>query len=300
MDTSDKNTGTNAVPRISLNNGTTIPQLGFGTLNVPPDRNPTPENTAKTAEIVSQVIQIGYRFIDTAQMYGNEKGVGDGIAASGVPREELYISTKIGNGNHRPDAVRRSFDESLEKLGLSYLDLLLMHWPLPTLYDGDFVSTWKAMAELSASGRVRSIGVSNFEPAHLDRIVNETGVIPVVNQIEVHPGFNNDAAVKASIRYGIAVEAWSPLGQGKISEKPVIQRIATAHGKTYAQTVLRWHIQHGYIIFPKSMHRERMEENLHIFDFALSAEEVASIDALDEGEAGRVGPNPNTFDWLPA
>jgi len=300
MDTKDKNASTNAVPRITLNNGATIPQLGFGTLNVPPDRNPTPENTAKTAEIVSQVIQIGYRFIDTAQMYGKEKGVGDGIAASGVPREELFITTKIGNGNHHPDAVRRSFDESLEKLGLDYLDLLLMHWPLPTLYDGDFVSTWKAMAELAASGRVRSIGVSNFEPAHLDRIVNETGIIPVVNQIEVHPGFNNDAAVKASIRYGIAIEAWSPLGQGKISEKPVIQQIATAYGKTYAQTVLRWHIQHGYIIFPKSMHRERIEENLHIFDFALSAEEVASIDALDEGEAGRVGPNPNTFAWIPA
>lgn len=298
MDTKDKNTGTDVVPRIPLNDGTTIPQLGFGTLNVPPDRQPTPENTAKTAEIVSQVIQIGYRFIDTAQMYGNEKGVGDGIAASGVPREELYISTKIGNGNHHPDAVRRSFDESLEKLGLGYLDLLLMHWPLPTLYDGDFVSTWKAMAELVTSGRVRSIGVSNFEPAHLDRIVNETGIIPVVNQIEVHPGFNNGAAVKASIRYGIAVEAWSPLGQGKISEKPVIQRIANAYGKTYAQTVLRWHIQHGYIIFPKSMRRERMEENLHIFDFALTAEEVASIDALDEGEAGRVGPNPNTFAWM--
>lgn len=300
MEINDKHTGVQAVPRISLNDGTTIPQVGFGTLNVPPGREPTPENTAKTAEIVSQAIQLGYRLIDTAQMYGNEKGVGAGVVASGVPRETLYVSTKLGNGNHRPDAVRRSFDESFEKMGIGYLDLFLMHWPLPTLYDGDFVSTWKAMAELVTSGRVRSIGVSNFEPAHLERLVNETGILPVVNQIEVHPGFNNRAAVEASIRYGIAVEAWSPLGQGKISDKPVIQRMAEAYGKSYAQIILRWHIQHGNIIFPKSMHRERMEENLRIFDFALTDSEVAAIDALDEGEAGRIGPNPNVFDWIPA
>ncbi len=300
MNDIDEHTAADAVPRVTLHNGSTIPQLGFGTLNLAPDRRPTPENMAITAAIVTQAIQIGYRLLDTAQMYGNEKGVGDGMAASGVPREELFVTTKIGNGNHHPDAVRRSFDESLEKLGLDYLDLLLMHWPAPTLYGGDFVSTWKAMAELVASGRVRGVGVSNFEPAHLDRIVNETGVIPLVNQIEVHPGFNNRAAVAASARYGIAVEAWSPLGQGKVADKPAIQQVAAAHGKSHAQTVLRWHIQHGSIIFPKSLHRERMEENFNIFDFALSAEEIATIDALDEGEAGRVGPHPNVFAWIPA
>ena len=175
------------IASITLNDGTTIPQLGFGTLNVPPDRTPSPENTATTAEVVGLALQAGYRLIDTAQMYGNERGVGQGIAASGLPRQELYVTSKLGNGNHRPADVRRSFDQTLDKLGLDYLDLFLMHWPLPTRYDGDYTSTWEAMTELLAGGRLRSAGVSNFQPAHLDRIVDQTGAVPAVNQIEVHP-----------------------------------------------------------------------------------------------------------------
>ena len=285
----------NDSPRITLNDGTTIPQLGFGTLNVPPDRQPTRENTEKTAQIVGLAIELGYRHIDTAQGYGNERGVGEAVAASSIRREDLYVTSKLGNGNHRPDDVRRSFDETLEKLGLEYLDLFLIHWPLPTLYDGDFVSTWKAMVQVVADGRLRSAGVSNFQPDHLDRIIGETGVVPAVNQIEVHPYFTNVAAREASLRSGIAVEAWSPIGQGVLLNDPAIGRIAAAHTKTVAQITLRWHIQHGHIIFPKSMHRERMQENLDIFDFELSADEMATLDGLDRGERGRTGPNPDTF-----
>jgi 2,5-diketo-D-gluconate reductase A len=287
------------IPNITLNNGTTIPQLGFGTLNVQPDRQDTRANAEKTAEIVGLALQVGYRHIDTAQHYGAERGVGEAIAASGLPRDDVYVTTKLGNANHRPDDVRRSFDESLEKLGVEQVDLFLMHWPLPTVYDGDYVSTWRAMTGLVTEARLRSAGVSNFQPDHLDRIFNETGVVPVVNQIEVHPQFGNSAAVEATRRYGIAVEAWSPLGQGKVLKNPVIARIAADRGKSSAQIILRWHIQHGYIIFPKSTRRERMEENLRLFDFELSADEIAAIDALDKGEAGRIGPNPDTFAWIP-
>ena len=285
----------NDSPRIALHDGTTIPQIGFGTLHVPPDRAPTRENTEKTAQVVGLALKLGYRHIDTAQSYGNERGVGEAIAASGIRRDDLYITSKLGNGNHRPDDVRRSFDETLEKLGLEYLDLFLIHWPLPTLYDGDYVSTWRAMVELLADGRLRSVGVSNFQPDHLDRIIAETGVVPVVNQIEVHPYFTNVAAREASLRHGIAVEAWSPLGQGVLLDDQVLGQIAAAHKKTTAQVALRWHIQHGHIIFPKSMRRERMQENLDLFTFALSAEEMAQIDGLDQGERGRTGPNPDTF-----
>jgi 2,5-diketo-D-gluconate reductase A len=287
------------IPRLTLNDGTSIPQLGFGTLHVPPDRNPTRANTAKTAEIVGLALELGYRHIDTAQMYGNEQGVGDAIAASGIPRDELYITSKLGNGNHRPGDVRRSFDETLDRLRLDYLDLFLIHWPLPTLYDGDYVSSWKAMTELVTDGRLRSAGVSNFQPEHLDRIVSEIGVTPVINQIEVHPYFRNDTARAASVHNEIAVEAWSPLGQGKILDDTTIARIAADYGKTPAQVILRWHIQHGHIVFPKSTHRERMEQNLAIFNFNLSQEETASIDDLDKGDSGRIGPNPDTFDWIP-
>ncbi|MBV9335625.1 MAG: aldo/keto reductase [Solirubrobacterales bacterium] len=293
--------GTNsAVPRITLNDGTTIPQLGFGTLDVPPGRDPTPENTAKTADIVGLALEAGYRHIDTAQQYGNERGVGQEIAASGIPREELYVTSKLGNANHRPDDVRRSFEATLEKLGLEQLDLFLMHWPLPTLYDGDYVSTWKAMTKLVAGGRLRSAGVSNFQPDHLERIITETGVVPVANQIEAHPYFLNDTARHTCQRHGIAVEAWSPLGQGKLLQDEVITRIAAGTGKTTAQVILRWHLQHGHIVFLKSMHPERMRANLDLFNFELSPAEVAAIDALNRGESGRIGPNPETFDWVPS
>src|SRR5262245_39404997 len=243
------------IPPIALNNGTTIPQLGFGTLGTSPDRRPSSANTEKTAQIVGLALEVGYRHIDTAQMYGNERGVGKAIAGSGIPREELYVTSKLGNSNHRRDDVRRSFDETLEQLGLEQLDLFLMHWPLPTLYKGDYVSTWTAMCELVAGGRLRTAGVSNFQPAHLERIIAETGVVPGVNQIEVHPYFANDAARAASICHGIAVEAWSPLGQGKLADDQVIGRIAAGRGKSFAQVMLRWHIQRGHIVIPKSTHR---------------------------------------------
>jgi 2,5-diketo-D-gluconate reductase A len=288
-----------AISNITFNNGKTIPQLGFGTLSIQPDRQDTVANTEITARIVGEALQIGYRHIDTAQHYGTERGVGQAIVAFGLPRDEVFVTTKLGNANHRPHDVRRSFDETLEKLRLQQVDLFLMHWPLPTLYSGDYVSTWRAMTELVSDGRVRSAGVSNFQPDHLDRIIHETGVVPVVNQIEVHPEFSNSVAVEATRRYGIAVEAWSPLGQGKVLRNPVIARIAAERGKSPAQIVLRWHIHHGYVIFPKSTHRGRMQENFRLFDFELSAAEIVAIDALDKGESGRIGPNPDTFAWIP-
>ena len=286
-------------PVINLNDGTTIPQLGFGTLNVPENRSGSEQATEITAEAVRQAIAAGYRHVDTAQMYGNEAGVGRGVATAGIPRSDVHITSKLSNANHRPQDVRRSFDETLRKLRTDQLDLFLMHWPLPMLYDGDYPSTWQAITGLKADGRLRSAGVSNFQPDHLDRIIRETGTRPAVNQIEVHPYFRNDAARHASQRHGIAVEAWSPLGQGAVLKDEVIERIAAGHGKTTAQVILRWHVQHGHIIFPKSARPERMTENIRIFDFALADEDMAAIDALDRGEDGRIGPNPDKFDWVP-
>ena len=286
-------------PVINLNDGTTIPQLGFGTLNVPENRSGSEQATEITAEAVRQAIAAGYRHVDTAQMYGNEAGVGRGVATAGVPRSDIHITSKLSNANHRPQDVRRSFDETLRKLRTDQLDLFLMHWPLPMLYDGDYPSTWQAITGLKADGRLRSAGVSNFQPDHLDRIIRETGTRPAVNQIEVHPYFRNDAARHASQRHGIAVEAWSPLGQGAVLKDEVIERIAAGHGKTTAQVILRWHVQHGHIIFPKSARPERMTENIRIFDFALADEDMAVIDGLDRGEDGRIGPNPDKFDWVP-
>ena len=286
-------------PVINLNDGTTIPQLGFGTLNVPENRSGSEQATEITAEAVRQAIAAGYRHVDTAQMYGNEAGVGRGVATAGIPRSDVHITSKLSNANHRPQDVRRSFDETLRKLRTDQLDLFLMHWPLPMLYDGDYPSTWQAITGLKADGRLRSAGVSNFQPDHLDRIIRETGTRPAVNQIEVHPYFRNDAARHASQQHDIAVEAWSPLGQGTVLKDEVIERIAAGHGKTTAQVILRWHVQHGHIIFPKSARPERMTENIRIFDFALADEDMAAIDALDRGEDGRIGPNPDQFDWVP-
>ncbi|HET9423434.1 MAG TPA: aldo/keto reductase [Nocardioides sp.] len=274
------------VPSITLNDSASIPQLGFGVFKVPPE---------ETAATVTTAFEIGYRHIDTAQMYGNESGVGKAIAASGIPRDELYITTKLDNRLHRPDDARRSIDESLARLGLDRVDLFLIHWPLPTLYDGDYVSTWRTLAEFVQDGRARSVGVSNFHPDHLDRIVEETGVIPAVNQIEVHPYFPNEAARAATLRHGAAVEAWSPIARGDVLDDPVVGRIAEAHGKTPSQVTLRWHLERGDIVFPKSMHEERMRENFDLFDFTLSPDEVGEISALDSGPGGRRGPNPDTF-----
>jgi 2,5-diketo-D-gluconate reductase A len=271
------------IPTVVLNNGSTIPQLGFGTLLIP------------DAGIVGQALDVGYRHIDTAQLYGNEEAIGQAIARSGIPRDELYVTSKLGNDNHRPDDVRRSFDSSLDQLGLDYLDLFLMHWPLPGRYGGDYVSTWNAMTELVADGRLRTAGVSNFQPAHLDRIIAETGAIPAVNQIEAHPYFPNNTARAASARYGIAVQAWRPLGRGVPLDELAIGQIGATHGKSSAQIVLRWQLQRGDIIFPKTTRLERLKENLTLFDFELSAEETAAIDALDQGPSGRIGPDPDTF-----
>jgi 2,5-diketo-D-gluconate reductase A len=272
-----------------LNDQTTIPQLGFGTYLVPPD---------ETAATVGAALEVGYRHIDTAQGYSNEEGVGSAIRSSGIAREDLYITTKLANDAHRPDDVRRTFEESLDRLGLDYLDLFLVHWPLPTRYDGDYVSTWRAMTDLVADGRLRSAGVSNFEPEHLDRIITETGSVPVVNQIEVHPYFANDRARQASLERGMLVEAWGPLGQGAVLEDVVLTEIGRQVGRTASQVTLRWHVQRGDIIFPKSMRRERMEQNLAIFDFELTDAQMSSIDGLDKGEDGRGGPDPTTFDLV--
>ncbi|GAB3260915.1 aldo/keto reductase [Alteromonas gracilis] len=281
---------TTTVPNLKLHDGTTIPQLGFGVFQVPP------EETEKT---VLAALEAGYRHIDTAQMYGNEEGVGKAIAASGLSRDELYITTKLNNGFHRPDDARRSFDESLTKLGLDKVDLFLIHWPLPTKYDGDFVSTWSTLQEFVADGRLASAGVSNFQPAHLDRIVSETGAVPVVNQIEVHPFFANEEARAANKRHGVLTEAWSPIAQGKVMDDVTIGAIAEETGRTHAQVSLRWHVQRGDIVFPKSMNPERMAQNFAIFDFELSDDQMSRIDGLDRGESGRMGPNPDEFDMIP-
>jgi 2,5-diketo-D-gluconate reductase A len=231
-------------------------------------------------------------------MYGNEAGVGAAIRAAGIPRDELYVTTKLDNGHHLPDDARRTFADSLGRLGIDRVDLFLIHWPLPTRYDGDFVTTWQTMVELRDGGGATSIGVSNFEPAHLDRIVEETGVVPAVNQIEVNPYFTNEAARAANARHGVATEAWSPIARGGIAGDETIGAVAERVGRTPAQVALRWHLQRGDIIFPKSMRRERMEENFALFDFELTDDDLATIAGLDRGESGRTGPNPNTMDMI--
>ena len=278
------------VPDIALHDGTTIPQLGFGVFQVPPK---------DTAATVAQALEAGYRHIDTAQMYGNEAGVGEAIKASGIARDELYVTTKLNNSFHRPDDARREIDASLERLGLAQVDLFLIHWPLPTRYDGDFVQTWRALIEAKEAGKTRSIGVSNFQPAHLDRIVEETGVVPVVNQVEVHPFFANEAVRAANKRHGVLTEAWAPIAQGKVVDDDTIGEIASLVGRTPAQVALRWHVQRGDIVFPKSMNADRMRQNFEIFDFELRPAHLAALDELDQGEAGRMGPNPDTMDWIP-
>jgi 2,5-diketo-D-gluconate reductase A len=278
------------VPAITLHDQTTIPQLGFGVFQVPPDQ---------TAKTVLNAFEVGYRHIDTAQMYENEAGVGEAIASSGIPRDELYITTKLNNGFHEPDDARRSLDESLTRLGLDRVDLFLIHWPLPTRYDGDFVTTWRTMAEFVEDGRATSVGVSNFQPDHLDRIVSETGVVPVLNQVEVHPFFGNESVRAACARHDVAVEAWAPIARGKVADDETINGIADLLGHTPAQVALRWHIQRGDIVFPKTVTPERMHENFDIFDFELPDDDMAAITALDRGEKGRTGPHPDKFDMIP-
>lgn len=284
---------------ITLNDGVAIPQLGFGTMDLAP-RDNLPESHELTAQGVAAAIAAGYRHFDTAQMYANETGVGLGIARSGLPREAFFLTSKLGNGNHRPDDVRRSFEQTLAALGVEQLDLFLMHWPVPTLYGGDYVSTWRAMTQLVDEGLLRSAGVSNFQPEHLKRIIDETGCIPSVNQIQVHPYYGKRDLFDLCAGYGIAIEAWSPLGQASVLDDPVIARIARAHDRTPAQVVLRWHTQQGRIVIPKTATPTRMAQNLASFEFTLTLDELAAIDALNKGEAGRRGPDPYTFDWIPS
>jgi 2,5-diketo-D-gluconate reductase A len=278
------------VPEITLNDGNTIPQLGLGVFQTPPD---------ETAVAVRSALEIGYRHVDTAEMYGNEQGVGRGIRDSGVPRNEVYVTTKLHNGRHRPDDARRAFDGTCKALGSDYVDLFLIHWPLPTLYDGDFVSTWNVLEEFARDGRARSIGVSNFTAAHLEKLAAGSDTVPAVNQIEVHPYYVNDEVRAYGRDHGIATEAWSPIAQGQVLDDPEILRIAAAQGKSAAQVVLRWHIQRGDIVFPKSVSPQRMAENFALFDFSLDGDEMAAISGLDRGLAGRRGPDPDTFDWVP-
>jgi 2,5-diketo-D-gluconate reductase A len=232
-------------------------------------------------------------------MYRNERGVGEAVRSSGLAREDVYITSKLNNGFHRPDDARRAFDETLSELGFDYVDLFLIHWPLPTLYDGDFVSTWKTLEEFKQDGRARSIGVSNFQVAHLERLAAETETVPAVNQIELHPYLLNEEVRAYGESHGIATEAWSPIAQGAVLDDPEITAVAEKVGRTTAQVVLRWHIERGSIVFPKSTTPSRIKENFELFDFKLEPEDVARIDALDKGEAGRTGPNPDTFDHVP-
>ena len=273
-----------AVPDVMLNNGRTIPEFGFGVFQIRPE---------DTAAAVAAALQAGYRHIDTAQMYGNEKQVGEAMARSGLDRADVFVTTKLNNDAHVPDDARRAFSESLSALGFDYVDLFLIHWPLPTRYGGDYVSTWKTLEEFYRDGRARSIGVSNFQAHHLRRLHEESEIRPAVNQIEVHPFLTQRDLRAFCAEHEIAVEAWSPLAQGEVLDDPEIVSIAGRVGKTPAQVILRWHIERGDIIFPKSVTPARIRENIDIFDFELSGEDVETISALDRGE--RTGPDPDTF-----
>jgi 2,5-diketo-D-gluconate reductase A len=275
------------VPTIRLNNGVEIPQLGFGVYQVPPE---------DTADAVATALEIGYRHIDTAEMYGNEKGVGEAVARSGIDRGEVFVTSKLNNGFHRRDDALRAFDQSLGDLGFEYLDLFLIHWPLPGV-DVDYIETWKAMEEIYASGRCRAIGVSNFQAHHLRRLFSQAQVRPAVNQIEVHPYLTQEELRAFDADHEIVTEAWSPIAQGKVLGDPAIVAIAERLGRTPAQVVLRWHVQRGDVVFPKSVSRQRMQENFELFDFELGTDDMATLTGLDRGE--RTGPDPDTFNYIP-
>lgn len=275
-------TTTRTGPVLSLNSGATIPQLGFGVFKVDP---------AETERIVSDALELGYRHIDTAAIYGNEEGVGRAIAASGIPREDLFITTKLWNDDQGTQSAHDAIDASLEKLGLDAVDLYLIHWPTPQrdLYR----ESWKAMQQIQADGKATSIGVSNFLVEHLENLLADGGTVPAVNQIELHPALQQREVVEFSRANGIQIESWGPLGQGKypLFDEPSVTDAASAHDKTPAQVVLRWHLQNGIIVFPKSNSRARIAENLDLFDFELTDAEMAAITALERD--GRVGSHPN-------
>ncbi|MFD8494532.1 aldo/keto reductase [Amycolatopsis sp. NPDC059657] len=270
------------VPDVELANGGTIPQFGLGVFQIPPD---------DTAEVVREALEAGYRHLDTAQMYRNEKGVGEGVAKSGVAREDVFITTKLANDAHGYDNAINALEGSLQRLGTDYVDLYLIHWPLPgkDLYP----ATWTALGDILRAEKARAIGVSNFQPAHLDRLREESGVVPSVNQIELHPLLQQEELRAYHRGHGIVTEAWSPLAQGEVLAGPVLAKLAEKHGRSAAQIVLRWHIQLGNVVFPKSANAERLRENIDIFDFELDDEDMRSITGLDAGR--RTGPDPDTF-----
>ncbi|MFZ0977008.1 MAG: aldo/keto reductase [Solirubrobacteraceae bacterium] len=275
-------TKTTVVPDITLNDGNRMPQLGFGVFLVPED---------ETAQAVGSALQTGYRLIDTAAAYNNEVGVRNAVETSGLNRGDVFITTKLKNSDHGRHNVPRAYEESLDKLGGGYIDLYLIHWPVP--HDGRTVETWEGLVELQREERVRSIGVSNFRVEDLERIIDATGVVPAVNQIELHPRLQQLELRRFHEEHGIATEAWSPLGKAQFLDEPTIERIASAHGRTPAQVVLRWHIQLGNIVIPKSVTPSRIEENFRIFDFELSEEDMHALFELDREE--RTGPDPASF-----
>jgi 2,5-diketo-D-gluconate reductase A len=275
-------TDTTAVPYLELNDGHRIPQLGFGVFQVPPE---------DTAEVVTHALSTGYRSIDTAAAYENEAGVAEALAQSGIDRGELFITTKLWNRDQGHDSARRAFERSVQQLDQDYVDLYLIHWPAP--HQDKYVETWKAFTELQSDGRARSIGVSNFLPEHLERIIDATGVVPALNQIELHPRLQQAELRRWHREHGVVTEAWSPLGQGASLDEAAINEIAARHDRTPAQVVLRWHVQLGNVVIPKSVTPARIEENFRIFDFELSSEEMDALAELEAGE--RVGPDPATF-----
>lgn len=275
-----------SVPTITLNNGVEIPQLGFGVFQI------KPEDTVKAT---TSALEIGYRHIDTAQMYGNEREVGLAVRESGIPRDEVFVTSKLNNNRLERDDILRSFDQSLADLGFEQLDLFLIHWPLPAV--ADYVARWKVMEEIYASGRVRAIGVSNFQPHHLSNLFGQSEVRPAVNQVEAHPFLTQDELRAFDAEHQIVTEAWAPIARGKVNDEPVIAEIARQSGKTPAQVTLRWHVQRGDVVFPKSVTRSRVEENFDIFDFELDEPAMAAISALNRDE--RTGPNPDEFNYVP-
>ena len=276
------NSSTTKVPSVSLSDGDTIPQLGFGVFQVPPK---------DTAEAVTRALLAGYRHIDTAAGYHNEAGVGQAIHAAGLERDEVFVTTKCANDDQGHEQAKHALKASLEQLEMEFIDLYLIHWPVPSR--DKYVETWQAFIELQNEGLVRSIGVSNFQPAHLERVINETGVKPTINQIELHPRLQQVGLRHEHEELGIVTEAWSPLAQGRVLDDPTITGIAKAHGKTPGQVVIRWHLQLGNVVIPKSVTPERIIENFDVFDFNLSTDQMTAIEALDAGE--RTGPDPDTF-----
>ena len=270
-------------PTISLNDGNVIPQLGFGVWQVPNE---------EAAKVVGTAISTGYRSIDTAAIYGNEIGVGKAIAASAVQRTQLFVTTKLWNDHHTN--ARSALNESLSRLGLDHVDLYLIHWPKPR--QNAYVEAWKALVKLKEEGRAKSVGVSNFTVSHLKRIIDATGVAPSVNQIELHPRFQQKELAAYHTEHGIITESWSPLGQGTLLENPTLKALAQKHGRTPAQVVIRWHLDRGYIVIPKSVTPTRIRENFDVFDFSLDADDLAKIAALDRKD-GRIGPDPETADF---